>query len=1136
MMKKIGTLLLAVCMVTVMMPAMAFADGESSLKFSANDLEHGRIFYKVGNEEAIEVTSTNNQEDIIINSLASNDTNPTIVTISATPNDGYRLDSINVSESDGKPAYKGVLNNDGTYSFQLNGDPYTVKVRFVEQSTSLKFNENDLADLNFKYKIDIPNGNGFTAGTETPVDGGKAEDGSVWVRDVTPGSRVTVTVSSNTAKDLDTIISGISVTEGDSDNAAPAYNGAFNFNDDKTTGTYTFDATNKDCVYSVKVSGVNDNEPPQPDALNSGDFEINVFHYENGSVKYKVGVDGEWIAVENGRLFVSSNVFNVTDGTDIYLKANPSSEGPYTNFDKSEGQNFVNSTNLTEKDFEKLTDGSYSFKYSKNAINRVQIAFEGSNEPETEVGNLDVDVTLKFWIYDSESETYSEATDSAGMAGIRLNGFNAVMQNGSDTITKGGHALGGTIKNTLTLQDAFGSKSNRVFLVDVSETENGTIVTPIDQGEFNREAEDQPYKKDNLAPASIYNIAIEPGISDDLTIIWTTNSTIADNWNAPDMYVENGRVEVLEITRKKEVIYNSTTDGIDNETLRQNGINITDDFGHLTLKRGDSIVLKLTPDYGYQLKRVGGEDNQSLAESMGMDPAENEISTFTISNLQNNIHFAAVFEKADNHYKVEGTNVSGVTVSNDNNAIKSGTLSVSVSDTATEDVSSLVSGDAKTIDIRIDNIISKGNDDSWISTVTELNNTVGVTLSTNIEAGEEYSVVRNHEGKLTEIPCTADAENNTISFNSDMFSTYTIVKKGKSPSQPGGGSSGGGGSSDGGGGSLGGGSSGGGAPARPEPEDGNITNSGSETGGVASTTLDLKNSAKHEEGRTTAAVDPALGDRIVENAVKNNSTSIVLDLTGLGNDGSSSSELSFSPATFYGIASKTSASVTFQTDSAEVMFDRKSVAAVSSQAGTDGYLSFIAETTENSKKKVEVNLKIKTSNGPITNFNGGNVTVTVPVNDALASKKLTCVYIDDKGKLTKMGGALLAGKKLFSFNTTHFSTYAILEKAEADALIAKQNIKVGTAGVKLYTAKGGKLRVKASAKNATGYKVYYKKSSWKNYKTYTKGKVKTLDKTFKKLSKGKYTVKVKAYYKDYDGTGYVTWGKLSSAKKITVRR
>ena len=1117
MMKKIWTLLLAVCMVTVMMPAMAFADGESSLKFSANDLEHGRIFYKVGNEEAIEVTSTNNQEDIIINSLASNDTNPTIVTISATPNDGYRLDSINVSESDGKPAHKGVLNNDGTYSFPLNGDAYTVAVSFVEQSTpqqnhtSLKFNASDLADLAFTYKIDVPNGNDFTEGTATEVDGDNAEDGSVWVRDVTLGSRVTVTVSSNTAKGLDTIISGISATEGDTDGAPPAHDGKFNFSDDKTIGIYTFIATNADCVYSVRVSGVNDNKPAQPDPLDSGDFAIDVLHYKNGSVEYKVGKDGEWIAVENGRLFVSSNDFNVTDGTNIYLRANPASEGPYTKFDKSEGQNFVNNTNLSEEDLASLTGGTYSFVYSKNAPNRVQIAFEGSNKPVTEVGTLDVDVTLKFWIYDSTKETYSEATNSAGMAGIRLNGFNAVMQNGSDIIIKGGHALKGT-NNTLTLQDAFGSKSNRVFLVDVSQIDNVTTVTPAKDGDFSRNAEDQPYTKE-LAPAESYNIAIEPGISDDLTIIWTTNRDIAEAWNAPDMYVENGRVEVLKITRGDYDFYDAEKDGTDSEELRNKGIDISDDFGYLTLKRGDNVVLKLIPDYGYQLKRVGGE-NQSLAESMGMVPAENEISTFTISNLQHNIHFAAVFEKVDNSYTVNGTNVTGVEVSNNNNAITSGTLAVNVSDTTTEDVSSIVSGEARTVDIQINNIISKGNNDSWTSTVTKLNTPVGVTLSTDIEDGEDYAVVRNHEGVLTKIPCTTDAANNTISFDSNKFSTYTIVKKDK-----------------GNGGSSGGGS----IPAPSEPADSTITNSGS--GSDASTSVDVSDQTTVTDSKAEITIDADLGSKIVENAINNKSSEVVIN-AGTSAGDSSESTVALPASTVKALAGEdVQASVTINTDNATVQFDKNAVSAVAEQTGADADVKLVVQTKEQNKNKVEIELTLETSDGTkISDFKGGSVTVTVPVSEELAGKKIVCVYIDNNGKYTKMEGSLSADGKSYTFTTGHFSTYAILEEAEAEAVISKQNIKVGASSVKLYTSKGGKLRVKASAKNATGYKVYYKKSTWKNYKTYTKGKVKTLDKTFKKLSKGKYTVKVKAYYKDYDGTGSVIWGKLSGAKKITVRR
>ena len=110
---------------------------------------------------------------------------------------------------------------------------------------------------------------------------------------------------------------------------------------------------------------------------------------------------------------------------------------------------------------------------------------------------------------------------------------------------------------------------------------------------------------------------------------------------------------------------------------------------------------------------------------------------------------------------------------------------------------------------------------------------------------------------------------------------------------------------------------------------------------------------------------------------------------------------------------------------------------------------------------------------------------------------------------------------------TSLETFRRLMENEAHA------VKVAKASVKLKAYKGGKLKVTASAKNATGYRVYYKKSTWKKYKTYTKGNIRTLNKTFKKLSKGKYTVKVKAFHKADDGK--TTWGADSSIKKITVR-
>ena len=338
---------------------------------------------------------------------------------------------------------------------------------------------------------------------------------------------------------------------------------------------------------------------------------------------------------------------------------------------------------------------------------------------------------------------------------------------------------------------------------------------------------------------------------------------------------------------------------------------------------------------------------------------------------------------------------------------------------------------------------------------------------------------------------------------------------------------------------AGGGTSGGGTPAPSEPENSTITNSGGASGSNVVTNVNLSDKTTVADGKAEVKVDSELGDKIVENAVNNASSTVVINASAAAN--AAETAVSIPAKTYNDILAKTDAeTVSIKTDAGTVVLDKKALVSVVDKAGTEGDVKLIVETNENNKNKVEVSLKIETSNGTVSDFKGGNVTVTVPVSSELAGKKLVCVYIDDNGKYTKMGGELSADKKSFSFSTGHFSTYAILEEAEADAVIDEQNkaeapaVKVAKASVKLKAYKGGKLKVTASAKNATGYRVYYKKSSWKKYKTYTKGKVKTLNKTFKKLAKGKYTVKVKAYHKAADGK--VTWGTTSSAKKITVRK
>ena len=357
-------------------------------------------------------------------------------------------------------------------------------------------------------------------------------------------------------------------------------------------------------------------------------------------------------------------------------------------------------------------------------------------------------------------------------------------------------------------------------------------------------------------------------------------------------------------------------------------------------------------------------------------------------------------------------------------------------------------------------------------------------------------------------------------------SSYEVVY-----SEPGSGESGG---SSGGAGEGGGG---GGVPV--EPSEDPISNSKGDSGSIT-TNVNLSDKVSAADGKVEVKVDSELGDKIVENAVNNTSAAVEINASA-GNAGNAAKTAVSIPAkTYSDILAKTDAeTVSIKTDAGTVVLDRAALIAVADKAGTEGDVKLIVETKENNRNKVEVSLKIETSNGAVSDFKGGNATVTVPVSEELAGKKIVCVYIDENGKYTKMEGKLASDGKSYTFTTGHFSTYAILEEAEADAVIDEQNkaeapaVKVAKASVKLKAYKGGKLKVTASAKNATGYRVYYKKSTWKKYKTYTKGNIKTLNKTFKKLSKGKYTVKVKAFHKADDGK--TTWGADSSIKKITVR-
>ena len=109
----------------------------------------------------------------------------------------------------------------------------------------------------------------------------------------------------------------------------------------------------------------------------------------------------------------------------------------------------------------------------------------------------------------------------------------------------------------------------------------------------------------------------------------------------------------------------------------------------------------------------------------------------------------------------------------------------------------------------------------------------------------------------------------------------------------------------------------------------------------------------------------------------------------------------------------------------------------------------------------------------ISDFTGGNVSVTVNVPKSLSNKKLICVYIDENGMMHKVEGKLNADGT-YTFTTGHFSQYALMPEEDADAATAEQKAAVKAIKFKLRSqlvkSKSGKKAIRITWTNPTDIK------------------------------------------------------------------
>lgn len=260
------------------------------------------------------------------------------------------------------------------------------------------------------------------------------------------------------------------------------------------------------------------------------------------------------------------------------------------------------------------------------------------------------------------------------------------------------------------------------------------------------------------------------------------------------------------------------------------------------------------------------------------------------------------------------------------------------------------------------------------------------------------------------------------------------------------------------------------------------------------------------------------------------------------------------------IISKTNATVAVETPVGFVKFNKDALKAVEKQQGKAKSLKLQLKIEKDKdyshiigKTAYVISVKLLADKEAITDFGDGRVEITLEIPNTLLGRELVAVYIGEKDRIERFDGKIITKKsadkngketetKYYSFETDHFSVYALAEKSTVDEYEKTQKNQKLISGVKKTTVKlsstASKKKIKLSWKKSKGYKVdayeVYRKTSksGKYTKVFTTKKPVSLSWTnSKKLKSGKtYYYKVRGV-RTVDGNKYYTkWSNITSKK------
>ena len=204
------------------------------------------------------------------------------------------------------------------------------------------------------------------------------------------------------------------------------------------------------------------------------------------------------------------------------------------------------------------------------------------------------------------------------------------------------------------------------------------------------------------------------------------------------------------------------------------------------------------------------------------------------------------------------------------------------------------------------------------------------------------------------------------------------------------------------------------------------------------------------------------------------------------------------------IAKDTEADLVIKTDIGQVTLDNKTLETMAAEAEGDTVRLVVNENTQLKEAQKSVldiigdrghifDLGAIISGKYIHDFRGGRAHITLPMPEKLKGKDIVIIYINDKGICEILNHTMetVGAEEYIKFTTSHFSNFAVVEKADAEKIIEKQNADkinslIREAKLKATTSKTTKKSIKVKigeAKNsnslikeakAMGYTVKYK--------------------------------------------------------------